>query len=178
MYQEVLNFWFHEIDPTMWWQKSAQFDAQIKQRFGDLHRQAVQSELYQWRDSPQGALAEIIILDQFSRNIYRDQPQAFAADSMALALAQAALKLGYRQQLSPTETVFLYLPFMHSESLLIHEQAVKLYTELGKADNLEFEYKHKAIIERFGRYPHRNKILGRVSTSEEEEFLNQPGSSF
>lgn len=178
MFQDVLNFWFHEIDPAMWWQKSAQFDAQINQRFGDLHRQAVLSELYSWRDSAQSALAEILVLDQFSRNIYRDQPQSFAADSMALALAQAAVREGYQQQLSPTETVFLYLPYMHSESLLIHEQAVKLYTELGKADNLEFEHKHKAIIERFGRYPHRNKILGRASTPEEEEFLEQPGSSF
>ena len=178
MYNSVIDFWFHQIEPKLWWQKDADFDALIKQRFADVHRQANAGELFSWRSSAEGSLAEIIVLDQFSRNIYRDQAAAFASDSLALALAQTAIDKGFDQALAPQQRSFMYLPFMHSESRLIHQQAVKLYTALGNANNLEFEYKHKAIIERFGRYPHRNAILGRFSTPEELAFLRQPGSSF
>ncbi|EWH08044.1 hypothetical protein DS2_19376, partial [Catenovulum agarivorans DS-2] len=125
-----------------------------------------------------GSLAEIIILDQFSRNIYRDQPEAFASDAMALALAQFAISQQFDQQLLPIQQAFLYMPFMHSESKLIHVEAVKLFEAAGWTNNLEFELQHKNIIDKFGRYPHRNKILGRQSTKEEIEFLQQPNSSF
>ena len=142
------------------------------------HQQAAQAELWGWRKTAEGRLAEIIVLDQFSRNLFRDSPQAFAQDSLALALAQEAISLNLDQQLSPEQRAFLYMPFMHSESKLIHEFALKLFQRLGNPTNLEFEKKHKVIIDRFGRYPHRNQILGRESTDEELTFLTQPDSSF
>lgn len=175
---DILKFWFEELEPAQWWLRDEALDRQVSERFGDLHRRAVQGELYGWRSSAHGRLAEIMVLDQFSRNIHRDTPQAFAADPMALALAQEAVAAGLDQQLSPVEKSFLYLPWMHSESLLIHEVAVQLYQAPGLENNLDFEIRHKVIIERFGRYPHRNAILGRESTPEEVEFLKQPGSSF
>jgi uncharacterized protein (DUF924 family) len=178
MYQQVLDFWFSELEPKMWWLKSHELDQQIGQRFGVLHHQATVGELYHWRKTPQGALAEIIVLDQFSRNIYRDKPESFLSDSLALVLAQVAVDKEYDKKISVIERSFLYMPFMHSESCAIHEQAVQLFTKLGNLDNLEFELKHKEIIDQFGRYPHRNKILARESTPEEIEFLKQPGSSF
>ncbi len=125
-----------------------------------------------------GRLSEIILLDQFSRNIYRDKPAAFAQDALALALAQEAIAAGIASELTVDQRSFLYMPFMHSESELIHQQAVKLFSEPGLEASLEFEIRHKKIIDRFGRYPHRNEILGRTSTVEEQQFLAQPGSSF
>ncbi|RBP79610.1 DUF924 domain-containing protein [Marinomonas rhizomae] len=178
MYQNVLEFWFDEIEPESWFKKDTNFDNEIISRFGKLHRQAVQGELSAWRHSSKGALAEIILLDQFSRNIYRDHPDAFAADPMALALAQVAIANGFDVELSPTERSFLYMPFMHSESAVIHEEAVKLFRDLGIANNLDFEFKHKEIVDRFGRYPHRNATLGRKSSSDELAFLDEPNSSF
>ena len=120
----------------------------------------------------------MIVLDQFSRNIYRDDARAFAADPMALALAQQAVALGVDQSLPSAQRCFLYMPYMHSESRWVHERAVPLFESLGQPANLDFELKHKAIIDRFGRYPHRNALLGRESTAEELAFLEQPGSSF
>jgi len=177
MYQKILNFWFEEIEPRMWWKVDADFDNRIRHRFLPLMEQAACGELYEWRSEPKGRLAEIIVLDQFSRNVYRDTPKAFAQDVLALVLAQEAIAAG-TDTLSPIERAFLYLPFMHSESKPIHEWAVRLYRDNGLQDNYEFELRHKAIIDRFGRYPHRNAILGRVSTAEELEFLKQPGSRF
>lgn len=178
IYNAVLDFWFEELEPKMWWQKDVSMDARIAGEFGSLHEQAAAGELFHWRETAEGSLAEILILDQFSRNIYRDQPEAFAQDPLALALAQTAIAKGFDSALPATQRSFIYLPFMHSESLVIHEQAVALFSELGNANSLEYELKHKVIIERFGRYPHRNLILERVSTPEEIEFLKQPGSSF
>ncbi|NJL99636.1 MAG: DUF924 domain-containing protein [Synechococcaceae cyanobacterium SM2_3_2] len=178
MFDAILTFWFDEIAPAQWWKKDPSFDQLIADRFGDLLRQAAQCELYEWRSDPRGRLAEVIVLDQFSRNIYRDSPLAFAQDALALGLAQEALRVGADDGLTPTERSFLLMPFMHSESLLIHELAVGLFEKNGIASNYDYELAHKAIIERFGRYPHRNQILGRVSTAEEVEFLQQPGSSF
>lgn len=178
MFNEVMDFWFNELEPRQWWQKDEDLDAMIRSRFGDLHRQAKAGELFAWRETALGSLAEVIVLDQFSRNIFRDTPDAFACDSMALALAQCAISKGLDRQLSDVQRSFLYMPFMHSESRLIHVEAVKLYTALGIQNNLDFEYKHKVIIDRFGRYPHRNTILGRESTEEEQAFLKQPNSGF
>ncbi|MCG9580424.1 DUF924 domain-containing protein [Vibrio tubiashii] len=175
---DVLNFWFNELEPKDWFVSSSELDKTITSRFGDLLKSAAQSELFTWRDSPQGRLAEVIVLDQFSRNIYRNTPKAFAQDPLALALAQEAISLGLDQELETKQRSFLYMPFMHSESAIIHQQAVELFNVVGMENNHEFELKHKVIIDRFGRYPHRNDILGRASSPEEVEFLTQPGSSF
>ena len=175
---DVLAFWFQEIDPSSWWEKDPELDAAICARFGDLHRRAAVCELHAWRDTPQGRLAEIIVLDQFSRNIYRDTAAAFASDPLALALAQTAVDSGADEQLHGEHRSFLYMPYMHSESIAIHDVALTLFENHGNPRTLEFERSHRAIIERFGRYPHRNGILGRESTPEELEFLTQPGSSF
>jgi uncharacterized protein (DUF924 family) len=177
-YQSVIDFWFKELSSQQWWVKDDDLDQTIKERFLSTLKKGRQCELYPWRSSAQGRLAEIIVLDQFPRNIYRNQKESFSHDSMALALAQEAVSLGVDKKLSTTEKQFLYLPYMHSESLLIHERAVELYSQPGLEFNLDFEYKHKKIIERFGRYPHRNQVLGRTSTDEELQFLQEPGSSF
>jgi len=174
----ILNFWFDELDPKQHWVKDSELDRQIAERFGDYHHAATLGELWSWRSSAEGRLAEIIVLDQFSRNIYRDDPRSFAYDGMALLLAQEAVAQGLDQKLDTAMRAFLYLPYMHSESLLIHEQAVLLFKQQGMENNLDFEYRHKKIIERFGRYPHRNTILERDSTPEELAFLEEPGSSF
>lgn len=178
MYKKIIKFWFEEISQTQWWKKDVQFDQLIASRFSEVHGQASRCELYQWRDTAEGRLAEIVVLDQFSRNIYRNSPLSFATDSLALALAQEAIRSGADKSVPEAMRSFFYMPFMHSESAAIHEEAVSLYEAYGNEGNLKFELRHKAIIDRFGRYPHRNEILGRDSTAEEIEFLSQPGSSF
>ncbi len=178
MYQEIIEFWFEEIEPAQWWKKDEAFDQLIRERFAGVHAKAVRGELSGWRKTPEGRLAEIIVLDQFSRNMFRGKPESFAYDQQALQLAQEAIEVGADRDLTPAQRSFLYLPFMHSESLAVHKQALELYQKNGIRTNLDFEIKHKRIIERFGRYPHRNAVLGRVSTPEEIEFLKQPGSGF
>lgn len=175
---EVLRFWFEEISPSQWWARDEAFDRQIAGRFAAVHSAALRGELHGWRDGGKGRLAEIIVLDQFSRNIFRGRPEAFAADGMALVLAQEAVARRVDEVLDVSRRAFLYLPYMHSESPLIHRQAVRLFAAAGLEDNLRSELQHQAIIERFGRYPHRNAILGRPSTPEEIEFLKRPGSAF
>ena len=177
-YQTVINFWFNEIAPEQWWLKDQNFDQEIKKRFLELHESANRGELYYWRDAAEGRLAEIIVLDQFSRNIFRDTAKAFASDTLALVLAQEAVRLAEDMNLPVSQRSFMYLPYMHSESSIIHQQAVELYSVLGNESNLQFELKHQEIITRFGRYPHRNAILGRESSAEELAFLQQPNSSF
>ena len=178
MFHNVIKFWFEEIEPSQWWIKDDEFDQLIKLRFSDLHEKAVKCELFEWRKYPQGRLAEIIVLDQFSRNMFRGTARAFSQDPMALILSQEAISLGIDNLLKPQERGFVYLPLMHSESLVIHETAEAVYRQFGDQSSLKYELKHKAIIQRFGRYPHRNKILGRESTAEEIDFLKQPGSGF
>lgn len=178
MHREVLKYWFEEIEESKWWVKDLEFDNQISIKFLKVHEMAAKCELFEWRNSAAGRLAEIIVLDQFSRNMFRDSPLAFANDPLALALSQEAISLGADKELDARRRSFMYLPFMHSESPKIHEIAVKLYAENGIQSNLDFEIKHKQIIDRFGRYPHRNEILGRESTREEVAFLQEPGSSF
>ena len=176
---EVLNFWFDELETKQWFTKDEALDREIARRFGGLFEAAGRCELWGWRETPQGRLAEVIVLDQFSRNIHRDTPRAFANDPLSLALAQEAVARGADRELAAgPQRAFLYMPYMHSESALIHQQAMVLFDQPELADNLEFERRHKAIIDRFGRYPHRNAILGRRSTEEELAFLQQPGSSF
>ena len=177
-YEEVLSFWFDETPPALHWKKDATFDARITARFTELHGRAARCELFAWRSCAAGRLAEIILLDQFSRNMFRDSAQAFAQDALALALAQEAVAQHADRELTAEQRSFLYMPYMHSESLFIHQQAVELFRGNAFSNNLEFEIKHKAILERFGRYPHRNTLLGRESTAEELQFLQQPGSVF
>lgn len=175
---DILSFWFEEISSKSWFQKDAQFDNLIRSRFLSVHKAACAGELFHWRDSVDGRLAEIIIIDQFSRNIYRDQPEAFAWDGQGLVLSQEAVRAGALDTLEASRQAFLIMPYMHSESAAIHAEAVKLFDRPGLEFNLDFEHKHKVIIDRFGRYPHRNALLGRESTPEEIAFLEQPGSSF
>ena len=174
----VLDFWFQEIRPAQWWKVNPAFDALVRTRFGALHEQARRCELFAWRATPEGRLAEVIALDQFARNIHRGSREAFDADALALALAQEAVAAGDDLKLPPEQRAFLYMPYMHSESALVHAQATELFSQPGMEYNLAYELRHKAIITRFGRYPHRNAILGRSSTAEELAFLSEPGSSF
>jgi uncharacterized protein (DUF924 family) len=178
MYQNVLKFWFEEVSQSQWFKQDDEFDQLIFDRFSDIHARAVRGELFEWRENEKGRLAEIIVLDQFSRNMFRESPLAFANDQMTLVLAQEAVSQGIDRLLVPVERGFIYLPFMHSESLKIHEVAEKIYREHGVQSSLGWEIKHKEIIERFGRYPHRNEIMGRTSSKEEIEFLKQSNSTF
>ena len=176
--EEILQFWFQDLSFQQWFTKSDTVDNTIHTKFSKLHTQATMGELDSWRTTAEGSLAEIIVLDQFSRNLFRNSPKAFAHDGMALVLAQVAISKGYDKELTQQQCNFLYMPFMHSESLAVHDRAVELFTDLGHEMSLEYEMKHRVIIERFGRYPHRNTVLGRTSSEEEIEFLKGPDSSF
>ncbi|OSQ41920.1 DUF924 family protein [Thalassospira sp. MCCC 1A01428] len=176
---EILNFWFNELTTKQWFEKDTALDRHIDERFADFHAAARIGELYYWRETARGRLAEIIILDQFSRNMFRDRAEAFACDTLALVLAQEAiLQKADAALTTASERLFLYMPYMHSESEAIHDIALTLFDQPGLENNLDFEKRHKQIIDRFGRYPHRNEILGRPSSPEEILFLQQPGSSF
>ncbi len=176
--QDVLDFWFNDVTPQQHFAKDAALDARISERFGALLQAARRCELAAWRTTAGGRLAEIIVLDQFSRNIYRDQASAFANDALALALAQELVAGAHDAELPVTQRAFAYLPYMHSESLVIHAQAMVLFDQPGLENNFRFEKAHMDILQRFGRYPHRNAVLGRSSTPQELDFLAQPGSSF
>jgi uncharacterized protein (DUF924 family) len=178
MYSAILDFWFKEITPAQWWKVDPAFDSFVADRFGEIHAQAACSELFAWRATPQGRLAEIIVLDQFSRNIHRGTRRAFEADTLALAQAQEAVAAKADAALPQEQRNFMYMPYMHSESKLIHAVAEPLFKANTPESIYNFELRHKAIIDRFGRYPHRNVMLGRESTPEELAFLAEPGSSF
>lgn len=175
---DVCDFWFKTLRPEDWFKKSTDLDQKIRAKFLPTLEAAARGELFAWRKTIEGRLAEILVLDQFPRNIYRDRPESFSFDALALALAQEAVASQKAQDLPPTQRAFLYMPYMHSESLLIHDQGEKLFAEKGLESNLDFERKHRKILERFGRYPHRNAILGRTSSTEELDFLKEPNSGF
>ena len=177
-YQKVIDFWFQELCPKQWFKKDKSIDLLIKKRFSPVHSSAVKGELYKWRYAALGRLAEVIVIDQFSRNIFRDDPRSYLYDGIALALSQEAIRVGAHKKMESQQRSFLYMPFMHSESRIIHEKAIELFSDPELKLNLEFEYKHKKIIDRFGRYPHRNKVLGRASTPEEMAFLKEEKSHF
>ena len=174
----VLDFWFVESGPEKWFVKDDGFDSEIRDRFGSLYRRARDGDLGDWIATPEGCLALVIVLDQFPRNIYRADPRAFATDPHARILLQYALDKGFDKALDARQKQFLYMPLQHSEDRGDHELSVELYAALGDEDVLEYARAHKDIIDRFGRFPHRNEILGRESTAEETAFLTQPGSSF
>jgi uncharacterized protein (DUF924 family) len=173
---EVLDFWF--ADEARWWKKDPTFDGEIRERFGSLHAAIERGDHEAWLTTPSGTLAYVVVLDQFSRNMFRDTPQAFASDTQARRAASAALARGDEQRLPNAQRAFLYMPFMHSESLADQDRAVELFRTLEGKAQLDYAERHRAIIRRFGRFPHRNAILGRASTPAELEFLKQPGSSF
>lgn len=175
---DILHFWFTELTPKQHFIKDVALDEAIRTRFGATLEAAARCELFAWRATPEGRLAEVLVLDQFSRNVYRDTPRAFAQDALALVLAQELVASGLDRRLPAERRVFAYMPYMHSESALVHAQAIELFSQPGLENNLDFERRHKAIIDRFGRYPHRNAVLGRVSTAEELAFLSEPGSAF
>lgn len=186
----VLDFWFlppdhpgHGAYRPEWFRKDGAFDAAIRERFGAEVETALTGAIVDGPDETQ--LANILLLDQFTRNIFRDTPRAFAGDAQALAIATMLVAAGRDKNLSPWQRWFAYLPFEHSESLLGQERSVALFAGLRREmqheafDNAyDYALRHRAVIERFGRFPHRNAILGRASTAEETEFLTQPGSSF
>ena len=176
--ETILHFWFTELNDAQRFAKDEALDARLRQRFEATLRAAIAGELYEWRRTALGRLAEIVVLDQFSRNIYRDTPAAFSQDAQALALAQELISRGLDQDVPTAQRAFAYMPYMHSESLLIHQQALALFSQTGLEGSLAFEHKHRKILEQFGRYPHRNQILGRASTASEIAFLKTPGSSF
>jgi uncharacterized protein (DUF924 family) len=175
---DILHFWFDELTPVQHFKQDDAVDALIRERFTSVWTEASRCELWGWRSTVQGRLAEIIVLDQFSRNIHRGSALAFAQDAQALVLAQELVAAKWDLDLPVAQRGFAYLPYMHSESAAIHGKAMELFDQPGLENNLKFEVQHRDIIHRFGRYPHRNAVLGRTSTAQELEFLNQPGSSF
>lgn len=176
--EAVIDFWFRELAPAQWFRKDPALDAEIARRFGDWLSAAGRGEFWQWRTSARGRLAEVIVLDQFPRNIHRGSSHAFAWDPVALVLAQEAVAQRADRLLDVPWRAFLFMPYMHSESLAIHDEAMRLFAQPGLEDNLRHEHRHREVIARFGRYPHRNAVLGRDSTREEQAFLAQPGSAF
>jgi len=183
--RDVLDFWFGPAPHAVrdeWFRKDAAFDERIRQRFGHDVAAAVAGAFGDWCATPHGALARVVLLDQFTRNIYRDTPRAFAGDAGALATANEAVSKGFDRALDPFERWFLYMPFEHSEDLQMQERSLALFRalseETGDKAAIDWAEKHAAVIRRFGRYPHRNAILGRESTPEELAFLAGPGSRF
>jgi len=181
----VLDFWFGPAPHAAraeWFRKDPAFDATIRERFGVEMAQALAGGLGEWCGDAHGTLARVIVLDQFTRNAFRDTPRAFAGDARALATAEHAIERGYERNLDGFERWFLYLPFEHAEDAEAQERSLALFRalaeETGDRSPLEWAEKHAAIIRRFGRYPHRNEILGRESTPEEVAFLREPGSRF
>lgn len=195
----ILNFWFGDLKEgdvppeelsRMWWAKDEKTDEYIRANFGSDLIAAKEGRLHEWEKAPRGTLALVVLLDQFSRNMYGDTPGAFSQDSRALEIAVSGIEKGFDKDLHPVMRVFFYMPFMHSENLDMQKRSLKLFKSLEReftsppglagmlSSNRDYAERHYAIIERFGRYPHRNRILGRESTPEETEFLKQPGSSF
>jgi uncharacterized protein (DUF924 family) len=169
--QQILDFWFAEDMPSQWFANNAQFDQLICDKFSALHQKAVAGELAAWENDPQSLLALVILFDQFSRNMFRDTPAAFASDATALRLTKKALAAKMEQALSDNQRAFLYMPLMHSENLADQALSVKLFADF--ADNAQYAKEHYATIAKFGRFPHRNAILNRASTEEELAFLSK-----
>jgi len=173
---EVVSFW-HETGPQRWFKKDAAFDDEIRQRFLRLHEAAATGKLTDWEKTAEGALALLILLDQFPRNMFRGEARAFATDPLARAIAAGALVRGFDSQAPSSMRGFFYLPFEHSENIADQERAVAFYKAIGDADGLKWAELHADIIRRFDRFPHRNAALGRATTLEEQAFLEGGGFS-
>ncbi|MEQ8604691.1 MAG: DUF924 family protein [Marivibrio sp.] len=176
--QSVLDFWFGELTPRQWFAKDDRVDAAIAERFATLTARVATGAMPHWAGSPGGLLAAVIVLDQFPRNLYRDDPRAYATDDQARALADEAIERGLDRGMSARARQFLYMPFMHSEAPEDQARCVDLFATLEDPDALWFAERHKEIVDRFGRFPHRNKVLGRETTAEEAAFLKEPNSAF
>jgi len=188
--QRVLDFWFgapgspeHGTQRELWFRKDDRVDADIAQRFGTLIESALAGELDDWATIPPSALARIVLLDQFTRNVFRATPRAFAGDAAALAAARSMVAARQDQVLLPVQRAFVYMPFEHAEALEAQDEALRLFDELARvapelAGFRDYAQRHRDIIARFGRFPHRNAVLGRESTAEEIAFLREPGSGF
>ena len=188
-FREVLDFWFGPADSPVcgrpreaWFRKLEAFDEAIRARFLELHRQAAGGHLQSWEAEPDSLLALIVVLDQFPRNMFRGTSRAFATDAQALAAAQLAVARGFDRLLAPVQRWFVYLPFEHAEDPAVQRRCLELFEDLradpDSAETIDYARRHGEIIARFGRFPHRNAVLGRISTPEEIEFLKQPGSGF
>lgn len=169
----VLNFWFTEHGQSDWWQASDAFDEKVRERFGNTLAAAGAGELASWRGTPHGRLAEIIVLDQFSRQAHRGSGKAYAFDAQALALAQEAVRQGDHENLTVEQRHFMLMPYMHSESLKVHDEGIPLFESLDIPEALKFAVGHRDVIERFGRYPTRNAVLGREHTPAEAAYLEE-----
>ncbi len=195
--KEILHLWFGDIGDdgvvapdvrARWWKKDPEFDAMLRDRFGDYLVDARNGALDEWLATPQGTLALVVLLDQFGRNIHRNTPEMYSGDGKAAAIAEHAIDAGIDRALGPMERVFLYMPLMHSEVLAHQDRCVAQFQQLSDgappplvetlASNLDYAIRHRDIVAKYGRFPHRNNILGRTSTEEEREFLSKPGSSF
>ncbi|MDB5522841.1 MAG: hypothetical protein JWM58_604 [Rhizobium sp.] len=168
---KVLDFWFSETVEAHWFESDPEIDRQIAERFGDLQRQASAGELSGWMKNAESALALVILLDQFPRNMFRGSPRAFASDDLAREVSRVAIANAFDQQRSTTERAFFYLPLMHSEDLIDQTECVRLYRRLNDENGLDYAIQHHDIIARFGRFPHRNKVIGRENSEAELEFL-------
>lgn len=175
---DVLAFWFEELDPKDWFVKKAATDARIRERFAATHLRLAKAVPQAWRKTADAHLALIIVLDQFPRNIYRDTPLAFATDGLALKEAKLAVDGGHDMAVDPKRRVFFYMPFEHSENLADQKRSVELISALNDKSYTEYAHKHRDVIAEYGRFPHRNAILGRTSTAAEERYLSQPGAGF
>ena len=186
--QEILDFWFGREGEegygefrNEWFQKDEEFDRQIRERFLQDYERAARGEYDGWQNAPESCLALVILLDQFPRNLFRDDPRTHATDGKALDISRESIQKDFDRKLPPFQRHFLYMPFMHSEEAEDQRRSVELFRKLAKEDGpdvVEFAEGHRDIVERFGRFPHRNEVLGRETTPEEAEFLEQPGSSF
>jgi len=173
---EILRFWFDELEPTQHFKKDEHLDAEIARRFSIVHQQATAGELAHWRDSADGRLAEIIVLDQFSRNLFRNDAQAWAQDEQALMRADEMVELELDSAIDADRRAFVYMPFMHSERLEIQEESLRLFEKLGSESNLKFAILHLEVIREFGRFPYRNELLGRESSAAEIAYVEKHGS--
>jgi uncharacterized protein (DUF924 family) len=167
---QILRFWFDELRPEAWFRKDESVDAAIRERFGALYEQLAQLRPEQIK-TPLESIAAVIALDQFPRNMFRGSPRAFATDALALSIAQHAIAAGFDEQLTQQQRLFLYMPFQHAEDRAVQAHSIELFTRLGLAENLDYAHRHREIIDRFGRFPHRNEVLGRESTTDEREFV-------
>ena len=176
--EDIITFWFEEISPEQWFKKDKEFDAMLLERAGTTVIKALNGQLDRWSKTSTGSVSLVILLDQFTRNIFRDTPKAFSGDEMALVLCQKSINSKWFSELSMTYKQFLLMPMMHSEDISIQEKSLPLFKQHANNRTYEFAVKHRDIIAKFGRFPHRNLILSRPSTEEELMFLNEPGSSF
>jgi uncharacterized protein (DUF924 family) len=167
---QIVGYWFDELQPAAWFRKDERVDAAIRERFGALHDELAQIRPEQLA-TPLECVAAVIALDQFPRNMYRGTARAFATDALALSISQRAIATGVDQQLTAKQRWFLYMPFQHSEDRAVQARSLELFNQLGDRDNIDYAQRHKDIIDRFGRFPHRNEALGRESTLEERHYI-------